>query len=90
MPTKRNPLICVVLSLQLLQTACNGFGEQAGADRGPATKEGPAGIPNNTILHLGHSANLVKTNDRVLVFDYPFGSEAFKDILYPLDPNRLL
>ncbi|MBN1845621.1 MAG: ankyrin repeat domain-containing protein [Sedimentisphaerales bacterium] len=44
-------------------------------------------IGDDTILHIGHSANLVKIDQKVLVFDYPYGSQAFAEILQPLEPN---
>ena len=86
---KKNLLICMVLLPVVLQTGCKDANKPAEADHCPAAKKGTARIPNNTILHLGHSANLIKINNSVLVFYYPFGSEASTDTLYQLDPNEL-
>lgn len=89
MPAKKNLLVCLVLSLQLLQTGCKEINKPVGTDRVLKTKKTADRIPNNTILHLGHSANLIKIGGRVLIFDYPYGSEANSEWVYYLDPNQL-
>lgn len=87
MPTKRNLLVCIVLSLQLLQMSCKDHNKPT--DHHPVAKQAAARIADNTIWHFGHSANLLKLGGRVLVFDYPYGSEASADIVHYLDPNEL-
>jgi len=46
-------------------------------------------LADNSIFHIGHSANLVKIGGKVLVFDYPYGTQALADIFYPLQPEDL-
>ena len=89
MLTEKKMLTCLVLLLQLLLSGSGGADGTTDAGLAPPAKRKIAEIPDNTILHLGHSANLIKIGGSVLVFDYPFGSESFKDILYSLDPNEL-
>ncbi|MHC4166231.1 MAG: hypothetical protein ACYSWQ_04685 [Planctomycetota bacterium] len=55
---------------------------------GPA-KDADGRIPNNTIWHLGHSANLLKIDDRVLVFDYPYGTTAMDESCRHLQPEEI-
>jgi len=82
MSAKIKVAICAAVSLGLLQGCCRDC-------RGLSAKAGARRIANNTILHIGHSANLVKIKGRVLVFDYPYGSEAMAQQLYRFDPNVL-
>jgi L-ascorbate metabolism protein UlaG (beta-lactamase superfamily) len=91
MLTKLNVLVCLVLSLHLLQTGCKGFNQLNGVDQVPATKKSAERVAdsNTTIRHLGHSAVMVQIGERVLVFDYPFGSRAFADQIHFFDPNEL-
>jgi len=86
---KKNLLIWLVLLLQLFQMGCKNIKKPDENGNGPATRKTADRIPNNTILHLGHSANLIKIGGRVLVFDYPYGSEANSEWVYYLDPNQL-
>jgi len=46
-------------------------------------------IPNNTIWHLGHSANLLKIDDRLLFFDYPYSTTAMDEMLRHLEPEEI-
>lgn len=55
---------------------------------GPA-RDADGRIPNNTIWHLGHSANLLKIDNHLLVFDYPYGTTAMDEILRPLQPEEI-
>ncbi len=55
---------------------------------GPA-RDADGRIPNNTIWHLGHSANLLKIDDRVLVFDYPYGTTAMDESCRHLQPEEI-
>jgi len=88
-PTKRKMLVFLVLSLQLLQTSCKNHNKPTGAKQDSATEQAASTIADNTIWHLGHSADLLKIGGRVLVFDYPYGSEANSEWVYYLDPNQL-
>jgi len=55
---------------------------------GPA-RNADGRIPNNTIWHLGHSANLLKIDDRLFVFDYPYSTTAMDEILRHLEPEEI-
>lgn len=46
-------------------------------------------LADDTIFYIGHSANVLKIEGKVLVFDYPYGTRAFKDILYPVEVGDL-
>ena len=46
-------------------------------------------ILNNTIWHLGHSANLLKIDDRLLVFDYPYRPTATGNMFQHIQPEEI-
>ena len=60
-------------------------------DQVPEAKETAERVvdSNTTIRHLGHSAVMVEIGERVLFFDYPFGSRAFADQIHFFDANEL-
>jgi hypothetical protein len=87
--TRKILVYLVVLSLQLLQVSCRVPKKPILAQRDSATGQEASGIADNTIWHFGHSANLLKIGGRVLVFDYPYRSEANSEWVYYLDPSRL-
>jgi ribonuclease BN (tRNA processing enzyme) len=91
MLSKWNLLVCLVVSLQLLQTGCKGNNQPDGAEQVPATKESAGRIvdSNTTIRHLGHSAVMVQIGERILVFDYPYSSRMSSVQIHCLDPNEL-
>ncbi len=91
MLSKRNVLVCVAVSLQLLHMVCKVNNQPSSAEQVAATKETAerAADSNTTIRHLGHSAVMVEIGERVLFFDYPFGSRAFVDQIHFFDPNEL-
>lgn len=60
------------------------FSPYPGPERTPDGK-----IPDNTIWHLGHSANLLKIDGHLLVFDYPYGTTAMDEELRHLQPEEI-
>ncbi len=89
MLAEKKMLTCLMLWLQLFLTGSGGADGTTDAGLATPAKQKIAEIPDNTILHLGHSANLMKIGGSVLVFDYPFGGESSEAMLYRLDPNEL-
>jgi L-ascorbate metabolism protein UlaG (beta-lactamase superfamily) len=91
MLTKINVLVCLVLSLHLVQTGCKDNNQPNGVDQVPATKESAERVAdsNTTIRHLGHSAVMVQIGERILVFDYPYSKHMSSDQIHCLDPNEL-
>ncbi len=77
-------LILAVLLLPISSKSIDQSGESS-----PTENEKTAGIPNNTICHLGHSAILLKIGGKVFIFDYPYGTRALADQIHPLQPEEL-
>jgi ankyrin repeat protein/L-ascorbate metabolism protein UlaG (beta-lactamase superfamily) len=71
----------------LLPTLSGGMDQSSESNQ--VGKTNFAAIPDDTIVHLGHSSVLLKIDHKVLIFDHPYGSRSYADKIRLLEPEEI-